>query len=330
MIQDYGLNDAGTYDISFLKIPGAVSSAGDPDGGAIASGQTLSGSTVPSDLDGFQFYGNTEERVIINAVKTTGNLDTYITLYPPGGGSAEASTWAWGDQLDHQLKQTGLYTIVIQDYQLNDAGGYNISLTKIPSELPPGIYNPSPANGAIVFNATGSFGWDAVSGATGYDLYFGEDVIVPLVKIGDNLTSPSMPFPTMETGKIYYWHVVAHTTTGDVEGPYWWFSVDLKPCDGEVKTVETDTGDFELLKLASKVVTVTVTDGGSCPVADVKVSATIKGAGKKRIGISPSSETTDENGKAVFTITAKEKSGKAKVRFKTGGVTEQITVTVVK
>ena len=300
--------------------------------GQINSGETRIGLSIsgPSFLDTWTFNGSIGERVIINAVKTTGNLDTYITLYPPGGGPAEASTWAWGDQLDHQLKQTGLYTIVIQDYQLNDAGGYNISLTKIPSELPPGIYNPSPANGAIVFNATGSFGWDAVSGATGYDLYFGEDVIVPLVKIGDNLTSPSMPFPTMETGKIYYWHVVAHTTTGDVEGPYWWFSVDLKPCDGEVKTVETDTGDFELLKLASKVVTVTVTDGGSCPVADVKVSATIKGAGKKRIGISPSSETTDENGKAVFTITAKEKSGKAKVRFKTGGVTEQITVTVVK
>ena len=53
-------------------------------------------------------------------------------------------------------------------------------------------------------------------------------------------------------------------------------------------------GDFELLKLASKVVTVTVTDAGGCPVADVKVSAKVNAAGKKRIGISPSSETTDE------------------------------------
>src|SRR3990172_3950748 len=101
-------------------------------------------------------------------------------------------------------------------------------------------------------------------------------------------------------------------------------------CDGEVKTVETDTGDFKLLKLASKVVTVTVTDGGGCPVADVQVSATIKGAGKKRIGISPSSKTTGENGNAVFTITAKEMTGRAKVTFKVGSVTEQITVTVVK
>ncbi|MBI5307397.1 MAG: SBBP repeat-containing protein [Planctomycetes bacterium] len=102
------------------------------------------------------------------------------------------------------------------------------------------------------------------------------------------------------------------------------------PCvgDGEAKTVETDTGDFELLKLASKVVTVTVTDGGGCPVADVKVSAKVNAAGKKRIGISPSSKTTDETDKAAFTITAKKKTGKAKVTFKAGGIKEQITVTV--
>ncbi len=64
-----------------------------------------------------------------------------------------------------------------------------------------------------------------MAGATGYDLYFGEDVIEPLVKI-DDLPSPSMAFPVMETGKTYYWHVVAHTPRGDIEGPYWWFQVN--------------------------------------------------------------------------------------------------------
>ena len=27
----------------------------------------------------------------------------------------------------------------------------------------------------------------------------------------------------MTPGKVYYWHVVAHTPGGDIEGPYWWF-----------------------------------------------------------------------------------------------------------
>jgi len=100
-------------------------------------------------------------------------------------------------------------------------------------------------------------------------------------------------------------------------------------CDGKAKKVETDTGDFELLKQESKVVTVTVTDAGNCPVANKTVSAKINSAGKKRIKISPSSETTDENGAAAFTITAKKKTGNAKVTFKAGGIKKQITVNVV-
>ena len=100
-------------------------------------------------------------------------------------------------------------------------------------------------------------------------------------------------------------------------------------CDGKAKTVETDTGDFELLKLENKVVTVTVTDAGGCPVANKKVSAKVNVTGKKRIKISPSSETTDENGAAAFTITAKKKTGSAKVTFKAGGIKKKITVKVV-
>jgi hypothetical protein len=229
LIQDYGLNDSGTYNISFLKIPGAVSSLEDPDGGPIASGQTLSGTiNVASDIDAFQLYGLAGDRVIITAVKTSGNLDTEILLYPPGGGSVEAYT-PFSDQLDHQLLDTGLYTIIIQDYVLNDAGTYNISLIKIPSDVRPGIYNPWPLDGDIVCDFSGSFSWDTVLGATGYDLYFGEDVLEPLIKIGDNLQTPSMLFPTLVSGNIYYWHVVAHTLGGDIEGPYWWFEVSSTP-----------------------------------------------------------------------------------------------------
>ena len=100
-------------------------------------------------------------------------------------------------------------------------------------------------------------------------------------------------------------------------------------CDGETTIVETDTVDFELLKLENKVVTVTVTDAGGCPVADEKVSAKVNRAGKKRVKISPSSKTTDENGAAAFTITAKKKTGKAKVTFKAGGIKKKINVKIM-
>ena len=190
--------------------------------GEIHSGETKIGLEIvaPSYMDTWTFYGKVRDRVLISAEKTSGSLLPVIKLYPPDSGSCEA--WAH-EYLDHQLEQSGLYTIVIEDHMLDSEGTYNISLTKIPPDLRPGIYNPYPPNGASITNINDSFSWDPVAGATGYDLYFGEDVVQPLTKIGDNLPSPSMPFPELRRGKIYYWHIVARMPGGDLEGPYWWF-----------------------------------------------------------------------------------------------------------
>ena len=198
------------------------------DRGEIYSGETRIGLQIqaPSYLDSWTFQGNTDDRVIINAVATSGSLDTYIDLYsPPPDSSKVATTEPWGDQLDYQLQQTGLFTILVQDHWLDHSGGYNISLTKIPSTIRPGIYNPNPANGSTINYIVGNLSWDAVSGATGYDLYFGKDVTEPLVEIGNNLLTPSMAFSSLQRGNIYYWYVIAHTPSGDIYGPYWWFNV---------------------------------------------------------------------------------------------------------
>jgi len=82
-------------------------------------------------------------------------------------------------------------------------------------------------------------------------------------------------------------------------------------------------------KMSSKV-TVAVTGSGNCPVEGETITATIGASGKKRISMSPASQTTDENGQTTFTITAKKKTGKAKVAFQVAGQTKSITVTVKK
>ncbi len=223
IVHDYALNNPGSYNLTFLKIPGAVSSLRDLDGGDLVSSGTASGRIITSDMDAYQFYGRAGDRVIITAARASGSLDTELYLYPPDGGPLEASTSPFGDRLDHQLQKTGLYTTIVHDYALNDAGEYNITLIKIPADLRPGIYNPSPKSETTIVSISNSFGWDRVEGAIGYDLYFGFNIVAPLAKIGVNLPSPSMPFPTTATRQVYYWRVVAHTPSGDIKGPYWWF-----------------------------------------------------------------------------------------------------------
>ncbi|MBI5676697.1 MAG: hypothetical protein HZC48_12910 [Nitrospirae bacterium] len=175
------------------------------DMGGIQSGEPKTSYLNSPDSHCYTFSGDAGDHVVITTGMISGSVAPEIYLYPPDGGPLEASNpgSAFGHTLDYQLLQSGLYTIVISDYGLNSSGDYGASFVKTPPDLRQGIYNPSPANGTTVFYVTGSFGWDSVAEATGYDLYFGEGVVAPLVMIGDNLPSPSMSFPSLESGLTY-------------------------------------------------------------------------------------------------------------------------------
>lgn len=53
-------------------------------------------------------------------------------------------------------------------------------------------------------------------------------------------------------------------------------------------------------------------------------------SGKKRVSVSPLSAYTDTNGQAVFTVTAKNKTGNSKVTFKVNSLKESVIVKVRK
>ncbi|MBF8278457.1 MAG: hypothetical protein HW390_3530 [Candidatus Brocadiaceae bacterium] len=75
-------------------------------------------------------------------------------------------------------------------------------------------------------------------------------------------------------------------------------------------------------------ITITVTGAENCPVEGVTVTATINGNGKRLIAVSPSSQETDANGQAVFSITAKDRKGTAVIKFKVNGLNKVVTVQV--
>jgi predicted RNase H-like HicB family nuclease len=235
LIQDLEQDTTGNYWISLAKIPGPTTSPTDPDGGPILPAETRTGNmNLPSDTDMFRFTGNVGDQVEIRAIGISGYVAPEIYLYPPGGAVFEDS--ATGSSTDkrliHPLAHSGTYTILIQDQGLDSTGLYTIGLVKDPSTPGPGIYNPSPPEGVGIDDFSGNMSWDPVPGATGYDVYFGENRIKPLAKIGDNISSPSLAFPDMNPLTVYYWQVVAHTPGGDILGPVWWFKTGIPDCDG--------------------------------------------------------------------------------------------------
>ncbi|MFO0795101.1 MAG: hypothetical protein U0586_13705, partial [Candidatus Brocadiaceae bacterium] len=114
-------------------------------------------------------------------------------------------------------------------------------------------------------------------------------------------------------------------------------------CEGRVKTAIIEKGrcdpiaikksprKLKLFTGSNRDVTLTVNMPDSCPADGIAVNAKINAVGKQRISLgSPSKVDTDSNGKAKFTIKAKQNAGKAKVIFRAGTQQTKMDVTVVK
>lgn len=223
----------GKYGLSLFLNNGSTSSGQDLNGGSIKSGQVINGTIDIADTDAYIFYGNKDNIVTIEMSDIGTDLGPRIFLYNNSGLETWVSAGYNENRVrleNYKLKNTGLYTILVDASwaaYTSPSGKYGLSLVKIPSTLSTGIYNPFPADKSKITNFKQSFKWDTVSGATGYDLYFGEDVTTSLNKIGSNLKSPNLQFPALGSNKIYYWHVEAITPNGIIKGPYWWFRTGI-------------------------------------------------------------------------------------------------------
>ncbi|MEK7805190.1 MAG: hypothetical protein AAB258_00425, partial [Planctomycetota bacterium] len=88
-------------------------------------------------------------------------------------------------------------------------------------------------------------------------------------------------------------------------------------------------GKLNLRRNESGEATVTVTGTNGCPV-EGKLAAAKVSKGRKLVSVSPASQETDEDGKAVFTIKTKNKRGSARVTFRVDELKKSMSVTVKK
>lgn len=107
------------------------------DMGEIRSGETKNGNiAIAGQTDSYTFEGKKGQAVVIKMVDindSTGDLfEPQILLFKPGDGSIEKKMVSkeTASIEDHNLEQTGVYTIVVGDNGA-DTGEYNLSLTLI-------------------------------------------------------------------------------------------------------------------------------------------------------------------------------------------------------
>jgi len=237
--------DTGDYGLSMVLTGGTTTSLQDRDGGDMTIGRTYSGTIAPvGDLDAYACYCQAGQGVAIEMTdrSAAADMEPRVRLYDPHGALVADSGWDYSRARieNYQLQTTGIYTIVVSDADATwygggeyvpDTGEYGLSVSVMSPKDPHGLYpcDPQPADGNSV-TACGSDAlcWWPVDGATGYDVYFAAAACAPLEKVAENIIDPWAPMPAVGGGQICSWRVVAHTPSGEIQGPTWWFATE--PC----------------------------------------------------------------------------------------------------
>ena len=101
------------------------------------------------------------------------------------------------------------------------------------------------------------------------------------------------------------------------------------PVECTARKMALSSGKLNPKKNESSEVTVSVMGTNGCPVEGKQVTAKVS-KGSKLVSVSPASQETDEDGKAVFTVKAKKKTGSARVTFHVEEFKKSVSVTVKK
>jgi len=207
-----------------------------------------------------------------------------------------------------------------------------------PTPTPTPTPGPTPTTGAIQVTVISSAVGQPIAGATvtvdtGETGTTGADgtLVIPDVTAGDHtVTASATGFESSsQTVTVTAGGVATVTFDLVLSGATPTPTVTPTPVCDAPEAISVSPTSLSLKRKKSGDVTVTVTcdDEG---LEGQDVTATINAAGKKRISITPKRATTDASGAATFTITAKKKTGRARVTFKAGSVKKSMTVKVRK
>jgi hypothetical protein len=155
----------------------------------------------------------------------------------------------------------------------------------------------SPGNGATGVSLTPALSWNAASGATSYNVFFGTSPSPPLVT---NTTATSYGPPALQINTVYYWTVAAVNAAGTASSATWSFTT--LSAAGPPTSLTATTGARQIVGINSLFplpIQATLTDAGGDPISGVSVVFTAPSAGASGSFSGNSTVTTDAQGVAA-------------------------------
>ncbi len=150
---DYG--DAGTYQLSYVKTPGALVISPGQEGGPLTNGTLNAGIITVGDIQAWSFTANTGDSVVLRAGKLSGgtSFQPWLRVYGPDGtfvGSTDPGTIA-AAEVTFRVTNSGTFTVLVGDGffyngDYGDAGTYQLSYVKTPGAL---VISPGQEGGPL-------------------------------------------------------------------------------------------------------------------------------------------------------------------------------------
>ncbi len=216
--------DAATGIITTVAGDGDYSSNGD--GGLATSAGIYYPNGVVVDQVGNLFisddYGNRVRKVDVSSGIITSVVGTGEDGYTGDGGPAAYAKLQQPGGLAYDPVKRDLFIVDWTTPVVRKVAGIGEDPNSIPA--PQYLY---PANGATNVPPMAIYQWNAVPGATSYDLYVGANSPTQLSLRSANIQSLFWSGGTLSNGTKYYWKVVAKNASGSsaATSPVWSFTV---------------------------------------------------------------------------------------------------------
>ncbi|MCK9309938.1 MAG: choice-of-anchor J domain-containing protein, partial [Candidatus Cloacimonetes bacterium] len=145
------------------------------------------------------------------------SYDVYFGTTLPGTANATVTSASWTPPL---MTNDTTYQWMVVPVNNNGSPTNNAtwSFTTIVA-LPQAAVNPVPLSGSFNVATNASLAWDAVAGASSYDVYFG--TTLPAI-ITASVSTPSWTPPVMANATVYQWKVIPRNIAGGASGAVTW------------------------------------------------------------------------------------------------------------
>jgi len=184
--------------------------------------------------------GGTPLQIITTTLSDASSGQAYTLALVAGGGSGTGQTWSIASgslptgfvlssggvlsSTGSPAAPAGAYGFAVQVIDsLGSLATQPLSLTIQPS-APAAPLLSSPANGTTEVLLAPTLVWNASSGATSYDVYFGTSSSPPMVT---NTLGTTYAPPTLDSGVTYYWQISARNAFGSATSATWSFATGV-------------------------------------------------------------------------------------------------------